>query len=160
MKRCLILMGTLFAAALIATPLAAAAQATAPAAVSESDDVAAVKAVIESAYIRGIHIDRDVNAIRKGFDPSFTMFIYKDGEISTMSIDEWIKGIEEGKQKNPDPPKVKTTHEFPTVQVSGNAAVARVELYKDGKHVFTDFMSLYKFPEGWKIIGKIYYRHP
>lgn len=128
--------------------------------VEASDDVAAVKAVIESAYVKGIHIDRDVEAIRKGFHPAFVMFAYKDGEVSTMTIDQWISGIEEGKKKNPNPPKVETTHEFAMVEVSGNAAVARVELHKDGKHVFTDFMSLYKFPDGWKIIGKIYYRHP
>jgi hypothetical protein len=125
-----------------------------------ADEVAAVKAVIESAYIKGIHIDRDVEAIRKGFHPAFTMFVYKDGDVSKMTIDEWISGIEEGKKKNPNPPKVETKHEFSMVEVSGNAAVARVELHKNGKHVFTDFMSLYKFPDGWKIVGKIYYRHP
>ena len=126
----------------------------------ETDDVAAVKQVIESAYINGIHINRDVAAIRAGFHEEFTMVMYNDGKISKMSLGEWVARIEEGKKKNPDPPKVETTYEIPVVEVAGNAAVARIELYKDGKHVFTDFMSLYKFPDGWKIVNKIYYRHP
>ena len=25
---------------------------------------------------------------------------------------------------------------------------------------FTDYLSLYKFPDGWKIVGKIYFTHP
>ena len=124
------------------------------------DDAAAVKRVIEDAYIKGIHIDQNVEAIRKGFHPAFTMYAYKDGQISTTSIEQWISSIEEGKKKNPNRPKVETKHEFVSVEVSGNAAVARLEMYKDGKHVFTDFMSLYKFDDGWKIVAKIYYRHP
>jgi hypothetical protein len=152
MIRLSIVAAALVVAALFVAPLPAAAQAG-------TDEVAAVEAVIAAAYIKGIHIDRDVDAIRKGFHPAFTMFVYEDGKISTMSIDEWIKAIEEGKKKNPDPPKVITTFEFPVIEVSGNAAVARVELYKDGRHAFTDFMSLYKFADGWKIIGKIYCRY-
>ena len=33
-------------------------------------------------------------------------------------------------------------------------------VFRDGKHVFSDYLSLYKFEDGWKIIGKIFYRHP
>jgi hypothetical protein len=126
----------------------------------KTDDVAAVKEVITSSYVEGIHINQDVDAIRKGFHKEFTMVMLSDGEISKMSIDEWVVRIEEGKKKNPDRPKVETTHEFAMVEVEGNAAVARIEMYKDGKHVYTDFMSLYKFDDGWKIVNKIYYRHP
>ena len=39
-------------------------------------------------------------------------------------------------------------------------SVVKVELSRDGTHVFTDFLSLYKTPDGWKIIGKIFQRHP
>jgi len=46
------------------------------------------------------------------------------------------------------------------VNVTGNAAVARVEIYRDGKHAFTDYLSLYKFPDGWLIVGKIFQAHP
>jgi hypothetical protein len=141
-------------------PAVVFAQTPAQAPVAESDDVAAVKRVIEEAYVKGIHVDQDVEAIRKGFHPSFTMYAYKDGQVTTTSIEQWIASIEEGKRKNPDRPKLETKVDFVSVQVSGNAATARLEMYKDGKHVFTDFMSLYKFEDGWKIVAKIYYRHP
>jgi len=153
-----ILAAVLVVAALL--PGILSGQETPQAPVAESDDVAAVKTVIEEAYVKGIHIDQNVEAIRKGFHPAFTMFACKDGEISKTSIDEWISSIEEGKKKNPNRPKVDTKCQFVSVEVSGNAAVARLEMYRDGKHVFTDFMSLYKFEDGWKIVAKIYYRHP
>ena len=119
----------------------------------------AIRKVIETSYVKGIHIERDVKAVRKGFHPEFNMFIFKDNAISTWTIDHWIDVIEQGKKKNPSPPKHKTTHEFSMIDVTGNAAVARIEIYRDGKHIFTDYMSLYKFNEGWKIVGKIFCRH-
>jgi ketosteroid isomerase-like protein len=123
-------------------------------------DVDAVKNVIENAYVKGIHIDRDVEAVRGGFNPAFVMFRLEKGIVTQMTIDEWIAGIEKSKKERPGPLPQKTTHEFSMVDVSGDAAVARVELYKDGKHVFTDYISLYRLADGWKIVGKIYYRHP
>ena len=41
-----------------------------------------------------------------------------------------------------------------------DAAVAKFELYREGEHIFTDYMTLYQFPDGWKIVGKIYFRDP
>ena len=158
MRHLAILTAALIAAAVF--PAFVISQPTPQVSVAESDDVAAVKRVIEEAYVKGIHIDQNVEAIRKGFHPSFTMYALKDGQVSTTSIEQWIASIEEGKKKNPDRPKVETKVDFVSVEVSGNAATARLEMYKDGKHTFTDFISLYKLEDGWKIVAKIYYRHP
>ncbi len=128
-------------------------------AAAQEDPAEAVKKVIEESYIRGIHIDRDIPAIRKGFHSDFVMFILKDGGVEKLTIGEWIESIEKSIVKYPNPPKREVTWNFPTVEVSGDAAVARIEMFIDGKHVFTDFMSLYRFSEGWKIVGKIYFRH-
>jgi ketosteroid isomerase-like protein len=123
-------------------------------------DAEAVKKVIENAYVKGIHIDRDVAAVRGGFDPAFVMFRLEKGAVTQTTIDEWVAGIEKSKKERPGPLPQKTIHAFSMVDVTGDAAVARVELYKDGKHVFTDYISLYRLADGWKIVGKIYYRHP
>jgi hypothetical protein len=122
-------------------------------------DVEAVKKVVEDAYVKGIHMNRDVEAVRAGFHPAFIMFRLGKGEVTHMTLDDWIAGIEKSKKDHPDPPPQKTTHEFSMVDVTGDAAVARVEIYKDGKHIFTDYISLYRCPGGWKIVGKIFHRH-
>jgi hypothetical protein len=119
----------------------------------------AIKQTIETAYVKGIHIDRDPAAIRSGFHPDFTMLVLRDNQMTKVALEDWIARIEEGKKKNPTMTE-KTTHKFEIVDLSGSAAVARIELFKDEKHVFTDYMSLYKFEDGWKIVGKTFYRHP
>lgn len=122
-------------------------------------EVSAVKKVIENAYVKGIHIDRDIPAIRKGFHEDFNMLIFRDDEIRKMTIGEWIAGIEKRIKKDQSPPKHDTICKFPMVDVTGNAAIAKVEIYRDGKHIYSDYMSLYRFSDGWKIVNKIYYSH-
>ena len=41
-----------------------------------------------------------------------------------------------------------------------NTASVRVEVFRDGKHTFTDYLLLYKFADGWKIVSKAFYSHP
>ncbi len=123
------------------------------------EEESAVRETIVNAYVKGIHIDRDIPAIRKGFHPSFTMFI-RDGEkVKTLSIDKWCESIEKSKKKDPDGPDYEVTHDIPMVDVTGDAAVAKVLIYRDDKLIYSDYMSLYRFEDGWKIVGKIYYSH-
>ena len=49
---------------------------------------------------------------------------------------------------------------FPLVEVTGTAAICKVELTREGKLAFTDYLQLYRFADGWKIVGKSFYRHP
>ena len=64
-------------------------------------------------------------------------------------------------KEDPSPVKdeEKVTAKFPIIDITGNAAMVKLEYYKGGNHVFTDYLSLYKFEEGWKIVSKIYFRH-
>ena len=69
---------------------------------SEED---AVKKVIEEAYVKGIHINRDIPAIKKGFHTEFNMLIFRDNNISRYPISKWINAIEKRKEENPSPQK-------------------------------------------------------
>lgn len=126
-----------------------------------SEETEAIKNTVTSAYVEGIHIEGNLDKIRAGFHPDFTMTMMgKDGGVRKVELADWMKRIEEGnKKKTGDEPKPNVEHSFTLVDYNGNAAVARVELHRDGKHVFTDYLSLYKFEDGWKIVAKIFQRH-
>lgn len=127
--------------------------------VAFGDDVSDVKAAVQSAYVDGVHVKLDPAAMRKGFHPDFRMLVLKDGKMTAVTLEEWIGRMEAGAKKNPDAPRPAIKAEFPVVDVTGNAAVVRVEIDRDGKHTFTDYLSLYKFPNGWLIVGKIFQAH-
>jgi ketosteroid isomerase-like protein len=115
--------------------------------------------VVQSAYVDGIHRNADADAMRAGFDQTFVMFVNADEGVTTITRDDWAARIEKA-GADPDREVPKIDAELEVVGHSGTAAVVKVELSRDGKHVFTDFLSLYETADGWKIVGKIYQRHP
>ncbi|HMJ70443.1 MAG TPA: nuclear transport factor 2 family protein [Cyclobacteriaceae bacterium] len=118
-----------------------------------------VKAVIESAYVQGIHNGGPVADIRAGFHPSFIMFVSASNNIKQMPLEEWITNIEKNRATSSNDGS-KATAKFISVSVVGTSANAQLELYRKEKKVFTDNLLLYKFPEDWKIVSKTFYRHP
>ena len=115
-----------------------------------------IKKTIEEAYINGIHGTQDEKLIRKGFHKDFNMLILHDNNIDKVDIEEWLKRIEKMKLDNPRLWKNQTTYKFVFVDVTRNSAVAKLEVYKGEIHFSTDYMLLYKFKEGWKIVSKIF----
>jgi hypothetical protein len=126
---------------------------------AQSGDEEAIKNVVTTAYIEGIQNRGDVDNIRKGFHPSFNMLRLTDNDIKPLSIEEWITNIVKVKAKN-EPAPTKAEGKFVNVDISGNAAVVKLDLFREGKRTFTDYLVLYKFTEGWRIVSKTYYRHP
>lgn len=116
----------------------------------------AIKEVIEIAYIQGIHGNQDIKKIKTGFHEYFNMVVMKDNSIELVNIDEWLKRIKKMKRENPVMWNSKTTHSFLLLDVTKDSAVAKLEVYKGDNHFSTDYMLLYKFKDGWKIVSKIF----
>jgi hypothetical protein len=121
---------------------------------AQSSDEDQIRQVITSAYIDGLHMNGSRDDIRAGFHPDFVMKVLGDNGVTDVTIEEWIARLPaEG-----NAPGYEVTARFPQVIVTGTAAVAQVEVMYDGDQVFTDYMSLYRFPEGWRIVAKIFDR--
>lgn len=133
--------------------------AVATAAFAQSADETAIKGVITSAYIEGIQNRGSIDDIRKGFHPSFTMLRVIDNEVKPLPIEEWITNLEKARKDTPAT-TVRTEGTFLSVDVTGTAAVVKLELTRAGKKTFTDYLVLAKFTEGWRIISKSFYRYP
>ncbi len=119
-----------------------------------------VQSLIEGAYINGAFNKLDTKTMKAGFHPDFAIFSAKGEEISKYPIATWIEGIEKRKAKDDfDPSKQKWDHHFASIDVTGGSAAAKVELSKEGKLVYTDYLSLLKFDSGWKIVAKVYHKH-
>jgi hypothetical protein len=129
------------------------------ASVNAQDDEQMIKQVVQTAYIDGIQNRGSVEDIRKGFHSSFTMLRLMNNEVKPLPIEEWIANIEKAKAKN-EPAPAKAEGKFISVDVTGTAAVVKLDLFRQGKRTFTDYLVLYKFQEGWKIVSKTFYRHP
>jgi hypothetical protein len=119
----------------------------------------AVKKVIQMAYVDGLCNTGDIARIKEGFHPGFNLLGVRGTLLNILPIYNWIEYVKMDKKKGKYPAKEKVTVKFQFVDVTGNAAVAKLHYLKGGKHIYTDYLSLYKFPQGWRLVNKIYYKH-
>jgi hypothetical protein len=121
----------------------------------------AIRKVIQTAYVDGLQNKGAVSDIEKGFHPGFELLGNKNNELTKFPIYSWIQYHRKKLTENPNPPAGDeiVTCRFPLIDITGNAAMVKIELYKAGKILFTDYLSLYKFEEGWQMVNKIYFRH-
>ncbi len=143
-----------FLAALLITALLAIAS-TAQDSRPVSSDETAIEAVIQSSYVEGLYQKRDAELIRAGFAPTFVMQVYWDNKLSSRTLDEWL-----GRMNLDGTPSPKNwTGTVRVLEVTGVAAVARIDLYLDDDHRFTDYFGLYKTEDDWKIVTKHFHAH-
>lgn len=116
----------------------------------------AIKKVIVDAYVDGIFNKGDAEAVKKGWHYDCDIVTFHKGRMSKLPAYFWVERFE----KNPVPLHEGTTHEFTYVHVTHNTGFAIVEIYQGDKHIYTDYMNLYKFNDGWKIVTKTYYAWP
>lgn len=129
------------------------------AAAADAED-AAIVAIVDKAYVHGVHIDNNPELMRAGMHDSFVMFVQSDKGITQLTREAWIERLIAAKAKAaPDAPKPEIKADITVLDRSGKAAVAKVALFRDGKQIFTDYISLYRFEEGWKLVAKTFNRH-
>lgn len=123
----------------------------------------AIQEVIQTAYVDGLqNYLTGIEEIEAGFHPGFNLLgINKANMLTKYPIYSWLESVQMRKDKYPQgrPEEEKITCQYKSIDVTGNAAMAKIELYQKGKKLFTDYLQLYKFDEGWKIVSKIYHRH-
>jgi hypothetical protein len=121
----------------------------------DAGDEAAVRRVLVDAYVEGLHANRDLAAVKSGFHPDFIMHVYDDGTLIQAPLAMWLDRLQLDGTKNPKP----IDHQLDLLDITGNSAVAKLRIFEDGKHIYTDYFGLYKFDGGWKIVNKIFYGH-
>jgi hypothetical protein len=111
--------------------------------------------VIKSAYVDGIFNEGNVNKIRAGWYPTCDICIFSvaSDTCTKSKAFRFIPMFE----NNPVGLTPGTTCKIPLVHITGYAAIAVVEIFHGEKQIYTDYMNLYKFSDGWKIVTKTFY---
>lgn len=123
-------------------------------AADEATDAAIIQ-VVDEAYVQGIHLDADAEKVRKGMHESFVMFVRTDSGVNQVTRDAWIARL---KPRDASTPRPDVKADIKVLDQTGDAAVVRVNLFRGGKQIFTDYISLYRFEDGWKLVGKTFQR--
>ena len=103
-------------------------------------------------YIQGA-IEGKSTIMKQGFHPSAQIHGYSDGDLLADPIQTLYNYVEQ------HPPADDLRYAIRSVEWEGNAASASVEIENWHEHTYTDFFTLLKIDNQWKITGKIFVRH-
>lgn len=123
---------------------------------AETSDNVTIVEVVNRAYVEGVHLDGDADKMRSGMHESFVMFVKTEDGMNQVTRDAWIARLKPRASSDPRP-DVKAN--IVVLDQAGDAAVVKVDLFRGGKQIFTDYISLYRFKDGWKLVGKTFQRH-
>lgn len=122
-------------------------------------DKALIIKVIEEGYVKGLHNNGDLTVTAKSFHEGFNLLGVQNNMLTKFPIYSWLEMSNQRRSMKDQPERPATTSKYPMIDITGNAAIAKVELYQNDKIIFTDYLALYKFKEGWRIVSKIYEDH-
>ncbi|MFC1553293.1 nuclear transport factor 2 family protein [candidate division KSB1 bacterium] len=116
--------------------------------------------LVKNCYFNGAFNGLDTKAMKKGFHSDFAVYSKDGKKVEKFTISKWIETIEKNKNsKGFNPDKVKALCKIVELDVTGDAATVKAEIYKNQKKVYTDYLSLIRSDDGWKIISKVYHNH-
>lgn len=123
-----------------------------------------IKKVIQDSYVDGFYNNLDIEAINKGIHPGLDFLgMIEDGTVWKAPFYNMLVYAKQGKKGGykhsfgMEPTSVK----FKFIDIEGNVAIAKIEFFTGEKKEYIDYLSLIKFQdEGWKIVGKTYYKLP
>lgn len=122
----------------------------------------AIKNVIQTSYVEGLQNEGNLAKIDQGIHPGFVLLGIGEGDkMWELPIGKWKekteKKLEEGKLPRTEE---LVTVKFLSIDITGTAAVAKIEFYVGEKLTYIDYISLYKFEGNWKMVNKIFYKLP
>jgi hypothetical protein len=120
---------------------------------SDSAETAAARVPLEN-YLQG-HATGNGDFMRKAFHPEAKVMAFRDGKLMNITSVEFASRFN-GK---PAADEAQRKRRIESVEISGNAGVGKIVLdYPTVK--FTDYMSLLKVGDEWKIVNKVFYAEP
>ena len=121
----------------------------------------AIKKIIQIAYVEGLQNEGDTDKIDSGIHPDFNLLgIGKNNTMWKYSITDWKANVVKKRDVGSLPfnGKDKVTIQFENIDITGTAAMAKIEFFVGKKLTYVDYISLYKFDNGWKMVNKIFYK--
>ena len=111
--------------------------------------------MLVETYVEGIYVNRNREAVTQGFHPDFILHVYDDGQLIQAPLELWLGRLQLDGTRNPK----SIDYSFDLIDITGNSAVVKMQIYEESHHLYTDYFGLYKFGDGWKIVNKIFYSH-
>ena len=118
-----------------------------------------IRRTLEDIYVHDMYVKGSREVLSPEFSEVFHMLVPElDGKTLQPTGLHW-DGLAELKANHPKAMAPKTRFEFPLIDVTGNAAVARVDVFDGDRPVYSDYVSLYRVEGAWCLVSKVFHAH-
>lgn len=116
--------------------------------------------LLEEKYLNGVANKMDTEKMLELFHPDFAIFSSDDHQLIKFPLMAWKNAVDEYKADDKGKPGLRNlTHKLDYIDVTGNAAITKVLLYRNGEALATDYISLLKIEGEWRVVSKVAYSH-
>jgi len=116
-------------------------------------EIDAIEEVVQIAF-DAYYNDGDIKLIKKYFHPGFNFLsMTRDNSLLYYFRHNFIDRVKQQKERGKYPPKKRVSIKFLSIDVIGNAAAVKQDFYRGERRTCTDFLLLYKFKEGWRLVS-------
>ena len=105
-------------------------------------------------YIQG-HATGNGDFMRKAFHTDAKIMAFRDGKLMNLTAEEFASRFN-GK---PAADEAQRKRRIENIEITGNGSVGKIVL-EYPTVTYTDYMSLLKFGNEWKIVNKVFYAEP
>lgn len=127
------------------------------------DNDAAIREVIQEAFVNGIYNEGYLRSVELSYSNAFQSIRLVDSErVEVETLADWITRVRENQAagKYPVPDDQRVSVKYLKIDIIGTAANVEFNFMQGGKVRHTDFLALYKFNSGWRIVNRIFYEPP
>lgn len=117
----------------------------------------AITDLLTECFLNGALNEMNTDKMRKGFHPDFAILIPNKEEIHRLTLENWIAVVEKYKNSafKMASGERNVNYTIKVLDIKGKAALAKVELIREGELITTDYISLLKFGSDWKAVSKV-----
>ena len=105
-------------------------------------------------YIQG-HATGNGDFMRKAFHADAKIMAFRDGKMTNLTSEQFAAFF----KGTPAPDEAQRKRRIESVEITGNAGVGKIVL-EYPTVTYTDYMSLLKVGDEWKIVNKVFYAEP
>lgn len=122
----------------------------------------AIKEVIKEAYVDGIYNEGNLRNVELGFSPAFEMKQIENNAVKTIPLSQIIAQVKSQQEQKAFPPAATemVRVDYLSIDVEDDIAVVKLRFYRGNKLAAIDFITLFHFEEGWKLVSKVYKMEP
>jgi len=118
-----------------------------------------IKNLIIEGYLNGALNRMETPKMREVYHKDFAIFYGEGEELKRIPLEDWIIMVNDYKKSNDTSGLRAFDYEFIQIDVTEKAAFVKLKLTRKGVLIFTDYITLLKFKDSWKIVTKIYNAH-